>query len=147
MEELHTDRFAELMKEAYLSFAKLSDIGKYFRTYCYRAVQDIDLSLNEIDVLMSLFYAPQKNTVKDISTSEKLRRDSDFFETFMGGSMSLEIMVDSGMELIEYDDSFFQEILALDSVTALYDQINEDVNGLGTILQEALAEAAAEQAE
>lgn len=51
------------------------------------------------------------------------------------------------MELIEYDDSFFQEILALDSVTALYDQINEDVNGLGTILQEALAEAAAEQAE
>ena len=60
---------------------------------------------------------------------------------------SKQIMVDSGMELIEYDDSFFQEILALDSVTALYDQINEDVNGLGTILQEALAEAAAEQAE
>ena len=60
---------------------------------------------------------------------------------------SKQIMVDSGMELIEYDDSFFQEILALDSVTALYDQINEDVNGLGTILQESLAEAAAEQAE
>ena len=60
---------------------------------------------------------------------------------------SKQIMVDSGIELIEYDDSFFQEILALDSVTALYDQINEDVNGLGTILQEALAEAAAEQAE
>ena len=60
---------------------------------------------------------------------------------------SKQIMVDSGMELIEYDGSFFQEILALDSVTALYDQINEDVNGLGTILQESLAEAAAEQAE
>ena len=38
----------------------------------------------------------ETNTVKDISTSEKLRRDSDFFDTFMGGSMSLEIMVDSG---------------------------------------------------
>ncbi len=74
MEELHTDRFAELMKEAYLSFAKLSDIGKYFRTYCYRAVQDIDLSLNEIDVLMSLFYAPQKNTVKDISENVCITR-------------------------------------------------------------------------
>lgn len=53
-----------------------------------------------------------------------------------------QIMVDSGMELIEYDSKFFEEILSLDSVQALYDKINNEVNGLGTVLQEALAEAA-----
>lgn len=41
----------------------------------------------------------------------------------------------------EYDDSFYQEILALDTVQALYDKIDADVNGLGTTLQEELAAA------
>ena len=46
-----------------------------------------------------------------------------------------QILVDGGMTLIEYDDSFFDEILALDSVQALYTEIDENqVNGLGTLL-------------
>lgn len=53
-----------------------------------------------------------------------------------------QIMIDSGMEMIEYDSSFFEEILSLDTVQALYEKINNDVNGLGTTLQNALAEAA-----
>lgn len=53
-----------------------------------------------------------------------------------------QIMIDSGMEMIEYDSEFFQEILSLDSVKALYEKINNDVNGLGTVLQDALAQAA-----
>jgi tripartite ATP-independent transporter DctP family solute receptor len=49
---------------------------------------------------------------------------------------------DSGMTIIEYDDSFFDEILALDSVKALYEDIDAQVNGLGTTLQESLEAAA-----
>ena len=48
---------------------------------------------------------------------------------------SKQALVDGGMTLIEYDDSFYQEILALDTVQALYDKIDADVNGLGTTLQ------------
>ena len=43
---------------------------------------------------------------------------------------SKQALVDGGMTLIEYDDSFYQEILALDTVQALYDKIDADVNGL-----------------
>ena len=52
-----------------------------------------------------------------------------------------QTLVDGGMTLIEYDDAFFQEILALDTVQALYDKIDADVNGLGTTLQEELGAA------
>ena len=48
---------------------------------------------------------------------------------------------DAGMTIIEYDDSFFDEVLALDSVKALYSDIDTQVNGLGTILQDSLAAA------
>ena len=55
-----------------------------------------------------------------------------------------QIMIDSGMEMIEYGSDFFEEILSMDSVKALYEKINTDVNGLGTTLQNALAEASAQ---
>ena len=52
-----------------------------------------------------------------------------------------KILTDGGMTLIEYDDGFYSEILALDGVQALYEEIDQNqVNGLGTLLQEALAE-------
>ena len=54
-------------------------------------------------------------------------------------SSNKQILVDGGMTLVEYDDAFFDEILAMDSVKALYDEIdNNQVNGLGTKLQAAL---------
>ncbi|MCI8870944.1 MAG: TRAP transporter substrate-binding protein [Lawsonibacter sp.] len=45
---------------------------------------------------------------------------------------------EAGMTLIEYDDSFFDEILALPSVQSLYDQIDEATNGLAKTLQDEL---------
>ena len=52
-----------------------------------------------------------------------------------------QTLVDGGMTLIEYDDDFYAEILALDGVQALYKEIDENqIGGLGTKLQEALAE-------
>lgn len=53
-----------------------------------------------------------------------------------------QFMTEHGMTMIEYDSGFFQEILELDTVKALYDKINRDVGGLGATLQEALDRAA-----
>ena len=50
-----------------------------------------------------------------------------------------QTLIDGGMTLIEYEPAFYEEILALDGVQELYTQIDADVNGLGTLLQEALA--------
>lgn len=49
-----------------------------------------------------------------------------------------QILQDGGMELINYDDSFFDEILALDSVQKVYSDINRDTNGLADLLLESL---------
>ena len=55
-------------------------------------------------------------------------------------SSNKEALTSKGMTLIEYEDSFYDEILALDSVQALYKDIDENqINGLGTKLTTALA--------
>ena len=52
---------------------------------------------------------------------------------------SKKTLEDGGMTIIEYDDAFFDEVLALDTVKELYTKIDGEVNGLGTTLQEELA--------
>lgn len=49
---------------------------------------------------------------------------------------------DKGMTLIEYDNAFYDEILALDTVKKLYSDIDEQCGGLGTTLQDSLESAA-----
>lgn len=54
-----------------------------------------------------------------------------------------QILADGGMTIIEYDADFYDSVLALEGVQALYADIDQNqVNGLGTLLQEALAAAA-----
>ena len=43
------------------------------------------------------------------------------------------------MTITEYPAEFYDSILALDAVKALYEKIDADVNGLGTALQNCLA--------
>ena len=45
-----------------------------------------------------------------------------------------------GMTIISYEPSFYEEVLALDGVKAVYSSIDEQTNGLGTLLTTALAE-------
>ena len=52
---------------------------------------------------------------------------------------SKKALEEGGTTIIEYDDSFYDEVLALDGVKALYEDINTKVNGLGTVLQDSLA--------
>lgn len=49
-----------------------------------------------------------------------------------------QALVDGGMTLIEYEEDFYQSILDLDSVQKLYKNIDNQVGGLGTKLQDAL---------
>jgi TRAP-type C4-dicarboxylate transport system substrate-binding protein len=51
---------------------------------------------------------------------------------------SKKTLEDGGMTITEYDDSFYDQVLALDGVKDLYKQIDESVNGLGTTLQNEL---------
>ena len=48
-------------------------------------------------------------------------------------------LAEGGMTITEYPASFYDEILALDSVKELYTKIDGDVGGLGTLLQAELA--------
>lgn len=48
---------------------------------------------------------------------------------------------DKGMTIINYENTFYDEILNLDSVKKLYSDIDAQINGLGTTLQEALESA------
>ncbi|WP_322152387.1 TRAP transporter substrate-binding protein [Paratractidigestivibacter sp.] len=52
-------------------------------------------------------------------------------------------MTDAGMEVIEYDDSFFEEIANNEGVKKLNEDLDEQTNGLLTVMQEQLAAAKA----
>ncbi len=56
------------------ALTQMLDVGKFFRTYCYRAVVDLGFSINEVDVLMALKQHPEKNTVKGISETAHLSK-------------------------------------------------------------------------
>lgn len=56
------------------AMTQLLDVGKFFRTYCYRPALELGFSSNEIDVLLSLKVHPEKNTVKAISETVHLSK-------------------------------------------------------------------------
>jgi predicted RND superfamily exporter protein len=52
----------------------------------------------------------ETNIIQNISTSEKLRQDFDFFDVSLGGAMSLEIMADTGQENGARDLRFLKDV-------------------------------------
>ena len=70
----HSPQKAEDAEYAFWTLNKLTDVGKYFRAYCYRSVLELGFSRNEIDVLLSLTHHPEKNTVRDISENVHLSK-------------------------------------------------------------------------
>ena len=56
-------------------------------------------------------------------------------------SDSEQTMVNAGVEVIEYDQSFFDEVLKLEGVQKLYSDISSQTNGLSDTLISALAKA------
>lgn len=47
---------------------------------------------------------------------------------------STQVMVDAGMEVIEYEPEFYETILNLDGVKALYADISKQTNGLSDVM-------------
>lgn len=56
------------------ALTQMLDVGKFFRTHCYRPVLEMGFSSNEIDVLLSLKVHPEKNTVKALSETVHLSK-------------------------------------------------------------------------
>ena len=52
---------------------------------------------------------------------------------------SKQRLLDGGMTLIEYGSDLYDSVLALDSVQELYEKIDREVNGLGTLLMQELS--------
>ena len=75
----------------------------------------------------ALLEAVQKSIDEVRPELEKLDKDSK------------DKLAAGGMEMVEYDDSFYDEVLNLDGVKELYADIDTAVDGLGTILQNELA--------
>ena len=55
---------------------------------------------------------------------------------------NLATLEERGMTIIEYEPTFFEEVLALDGVQTVYENINTATDGLAQILQDELAAAA-----
>ncbi len=53
---------------------KITDVGKHLRAYCCRAIAEYGISLNEMDVLLSLGEHPEENTVRQISKNAHLSK-------------------------------------------------------------------------
>ena len=51
-----------------------------------------------------------------------------------------KILQDKGMTLITYDEAFYENVLAMEGVKELYAKIDEDTNGLASVLQKELGE-------
>lgn len=58
-------------------------------------------------------------------------------------SKNEQAMVDSGMQVIEYDDAFFEQVMALEGVQKLYSDISSQTNGLSDTLVSELEKAKA----
>ncbi|MBQ3456520.1 MAG: hypothetical protein IJG36_08785, partial [Synergistaceae bacterium] len=56
-------------------------------------------------------------------------------------------LIKGGMKLIEYDNSFFTDVLAIQGVKDLYKRIDTVTNGLASALETSLADMAASKAE
>lgn len=55
-----------------------------------------------------------------------------------------QILMDGGMQMIEYDNGFFEQVLGIEAVKNLYASIDGQTNGLGSKLQSELASASSQ---
>ena len=77
----------------------------------------------------------------DCKISLKWNQEENYEKMELKGAPGFEGL--EPVELIGADaNDFFDEVLALDSVKQLYQDIDQSVDGLGTILQESLETAA-----
>ena len=104
------------------------------------------LYCNQICMNKKLYEAlsPEHKAVLDKAVAEALSEMRPKLEEI--DKSNKEILVKGGMKLIEYDNSFFSDILDIQGVKDLYKRIDTATNGLANVLVDSLA-AASRQAE
>jgi tripartite ATP-independent transporter DctP family solute receptor len=112
--------------------ANLQEVQKYLS--CTNHI----LYLNQISINKESYAKldPAYQAALDQAVSEAIDEIRPKLATL--DSDSKKKLQDNGMTMTEYDSSFYDEVLALDGVKQLYSDIDSQVNGLGTILQDEL---------
>ena len=88
--------------------------------------------------------SPEHKAVLDKAVSEALQEMRPRLEEI--DKSNKEILIKGGMTLIEYDNSFFSDVLAIQGVKDLYKRIDSATNGLASTLEKSLADVAAANA-
>ncbi|MBQ7266823.1 MAG: TRAP transporter substrate-binding protein [Synergistaceae bacterium] len=104
------------------------------------------LYCNQICMNKKLYEAlsPEHKAVLDKAVAEALSEMRPKLEEI--DKSNKEILIKGGMKMIEYDNSFFSDILDIQGVKDLYKRIDTATNGLANVLVDSLA-AASRQAE
>lgn len=105
------------------------------------------LYCNQICMNEKLYQAlsPEHKAVLDKAISEALQEMRPKLEEI--DKSNKEILIKGGMKMIEYDNSFFTDVLAIQGVKDLYKRIDNATNGLASALEKSLEEAAAAKAQ
>lgn len=104
------------------------------------------LYCNQICMNEKLYQAlsPEHKAVLDKAVSEALMEMRPKLEEIDKSNKA--ILEKGGMKIIEYDNSFFSDVLAMQGVRDLYKKIDNATNGLATALEKSLEDEAAKNA-
>ncbi|MBQ7544979.1 MAG: TRAP transporter substrate-binding protein [Synergistaceae bacterium] len=118
-------------------------VGAHFEeVQNYLACTNHILYCNQICMNKKLYDAlsPEHKAVLDKAVSEALAEMRPKLEEI--DRSNKEILIKGNMKMIEYDNSFFSDVLDIQGVKDLYTRIDKATNGLGNILVDSLAAAA-----
>lgn len=112
--------------------ANLNEVQKYL------ALTNHILYCNQICISKAAYDAldPAYQAALDQAVADAIAYMRPQLETI--DSENKALLQEKGMEIIEYPDSFFDEVLGMDAVQAVYTKIDGDTNGLASLLTGAL---------
>lgn len=116
--------------------ANFQEVQKYLAcTNHILYVNQIIINSDTFDALADEYQAALEQAVREAI---------DYMRPQLGeiDAKNKQILADGGMTVIEYGDDFYDDILALDGVRKLYEKIDADAGGLGTVLVNELSNAA-----
>lgn len=122
-------------------------VGAHFEeVQKYLACTNHILYCNQICMNEKMYQAlsPEHKAVLDKAISEALSEMRPRLEEI--DKSNKEILIKGGMKMIEYDNSFFSDVLAIQGVKDLYKRIDNATNGLASALEKSLADVAAAKA-
>ena len=112
----------------------------------YLACTNHILYCNQICINDKLYKAlsPEHRAVLDKAVAEALQEMRPRLEEI--DRSNKEILIKGNMKMIEYDNSFFSDVLDIQGVKDLYKRIDNATNGLANVLVDSLAAVARQSA-